>query len=65
MPAGRFAARRRLARVRPAETAVFVISIASALVFWEVISRTGVISEKDLPAMSTSFRELWSLMQTR
>jgi ABC-type nitrate/sulfonate/bicarbonate transport system permease component len=43
--------------------AIFVLSIATALAFWELLSRTGVISEKDLPAMSTSFQELWSLMQ--
>jgi ABC-type nitrate/sulfonate/bicarbonate transport system permease component len=46
------------------EALVFVVSIAAALALWELISRTGVISQKDLPAMSTSFRELWSLMQT-
>jgi ABC-type nitrate/sulfonate/bicarbonate transport system permease component len=46
------------------EPAIFVLSIAAALAFWELISRTGVISEKDLPAMSTSFRQLWDLVQT-
>jgi ABC-type nitrate/sulfonate/bicarbonate transport system permease component len=48
---------------RPVEWLVFALSIAAALAFWELISRTGVISQRDLPAMSTSFRELWSLMQ--
>jgi ABC-type nitrate/sulfonate/bicarbonate transport system permease component len=48
---------------RPVEWLVFALSIAAALAFWELISRTGVINERDLPAMSTSFRELWSLMQ--
>lgn len=43
---------------------VFAASIAAALAFWELISRTGVISEKDLPAMSTTFSEFWSLVQT-
>jgi ABC-type nitrate/sulfonate/bicarbonate transport system permease component len=43
---------------------VFLLSIAAALAFWELISRTGVISQKDLPSMSTSFHELWRLMQT-
>jgi ABC-type nitrate/sulfonate/bicarbonate transport system permease component len=47
-----------------AEPIVFVLAILSALVFWELISRTGVVSERDLPAMSTSFNELWSMMQT-
>jgi ABC-type nitrate/sulfonate/bicarbonate transport system permease component len=54
-------------RVRPkglTEGFVFVLSIAAALAFWEVVSRTGAISQKDLPSMSTTFRELWSLVQT-
>ena len=46
------------------EPIVFVLSIVSALLFWELISRTGVVSQRDLPAMSTSFNELWSMMQT-
>jgi ABC-type nitrate/sulfonate/bicarbonate transport system permease component len=54
----------RLAPRRLTEWAVFVLSIGAALAFWELISRTGVISEKDLPSMSTSFHELWRLMQT-
>jgi ABC-type nitrate/sulfonate/bicarbonate transport system permease component len=41
-----------------------VLSIAAALAAWELISRTGTISQNDLPAMSTSFSELWSQMQT-
>jgi ABC-type nitrate/sulfonate/bicarbonate transport system permease component len=49
---------------RLADGLVFVLSIAAALAFWELVSRTGVISQRDLPAMSTTFRELWSLMQT-
>jgi ABC-type nitrate/sulfonate/bicarbonate transport system permease component len=47
-----------------AEPFVFVLSIAVALALWELVSRTGAISQKDLPAMSTTFRELWSLVQT-
>jgi ABC-type nitrate/sulfonate/bicarbonate transport system permease component len=54
----------RLAPARLAEGAVFVVSIAAALALWEVISRTGLISEKDLPSMSASAGELWSLVQT-
>jgi ABC-type nitrate/sulfonate/bicarbonate transport system permease component len=56
--------RDRLSLSSLTEALVFAGSIAAALALWEVISRTGVISQKDLPAMSTSFRELWSLMQT-
>jgi ABC-type nitrate/sulfonate/bicarbonate transport system permease component len=54
----------RLVPARLAEGLVFVLSIAAALALWEVVSRTGAISQKDLPSMSTSFRELWSLVQT-
>jgi ABC-type nitrate/sulfonate/bicarbonate transport system permease component len=55
-------ARRRLGRLT--EVLVFITSIAVALLVWELISRTGLISEKDLPSMSTSFQELWSLVRT-
>jgi ABC-type nitrate/sulfonate/bicarbonate transport system permease component len=57
-------ARRRFRLGRTAEILVFVASIAAALLFWELISRTGVINEKDLPSMSTTFKEFWSLVQT-
>jgi ABC-type nitrate/sulfonate/bicarbonate transport system permease component len=33
-------------------------------VLWEVVVRTGLVSENDLPAMSTTMQELWSLMKT-
>ena len=42
-----------------------LVSIAAALVVWELVSRTGLISQRDLPAMSTAFHELWQLMTTR
>jgi ABC-type nitrate/sulfonate/bicarbonate transport system permease component len=57
-------ARRRFRLGRTTEILVFVVSIAAALLLWELISRTGVINEKDLPSMSTTFKELWSLVQT-
>ncbi|HEY6606938.1 MAG TPA: ABC transporter permease [Gaiellaceae bacterium] len=57
-------ARRRFRLGRTTEILVFVVSIAAALLFWELISATGVINEKDLPSMSTTFKELWSLVQT-
>jgi ABC-type nitrate/sulfonate/bicarbonate transport system permease component len=41
-----------------------VLSIAAALALWELISRAGVISSRDLPAMSTAVRALWSLVET-
>ncbi|HEV3479341.1 MAG TPA: ABC transporter permease [Gaiellaceae bacterium] len=51
------------ARLAPA--AVVILSVAAFLALWEVVSRRGLISEQDLPAMSTTFRELWSMMHTR
>ena len=40
------------------------LSVAAALGLWELLSRTGAISQRDLPSMSTSFRALWTLVQT-
>ncbi|HEY8406482.1 MAG TPA: ABC transporter permease [Gaiellaceae bacterium] len=40
------------------------LSVAASLALWELISRTNTISQHDLPAMSTSFRALWHLMET-
>jgi ABC-type nitrate/sulfonate/bicarbonate transport system permease component len=45
--------------------AVPVLSIAAALAVWELVVRTGVISEQDLPTMTATVRELWSMMETR
>jgi ABC-type nitrate/sulfonate/bicarbonate transport system permease component len=39
-------------------------SVGAALVLWEVISRSGLISQNELPAMSTTMQELWSELQT-
>jgi ABC-type nitrate/sulfonate/bicarbonate transport system permease component len=55
-------ARARLQRTRIGEALIFVLSIGAALAFWELLSRTETISQQDLPAMSTTFKELWSLM---
>ena len=41
-----------------------LLSVGAALALWELVSRAGVISQNELPAMSTTMRELWSLMQT-
>jgi ABC-type nitrate/sulfonate/bicarbonate transport system permease component len=49
---------------RLANALVFVLSIASALAFWELLSRTGAISERDLPSMSSAVGELSSMAQT-
>ena len=63
-PGAAIAGERGARRPFLAEPVVFVLSIAVALALWELVSRTGAISQKDLPAMSTTFRELWSLVQT-
>ncbi len=46
------------------DASVGIISVLAALALWELISRTGVISERDLPAMSTTLQALWTLVQT-
>ena len=59
--------RRRSARIPLgplAEGLVFAASIAAALAAWQVISVTGLISQTDLPSMTATFNELWSLMHT-
>src|SRR5581483_2558704 len=44
--------------------AVATVSVLASLALWEIVSRTGVISEHDLPAMSTTVQELWSMVQS-
>jgi ABC-type nitrate/sulfonate/bicarbonate transport system permease component len=56
---------RKNRRERALTILVPIVSIAAALVAWELISRTELISQRDLPAMSTAFQELWGLMKTR
>jgi ABC-type nitrate/sulfonate/bicarbonate transport system permease component len=52
----------RAARV--AEWLLPAASIAASLAVWELLSRTGAISQRDLPAASTSFHGLWDLART-
>lgn len=42
-----------------------LVSIVAALIVWELVSRSELIPQRDLPAMSTAFQELWSLMTTQ
>jgi ABC-type nitrate/sulfonate/bicarbonate transport system permease component len=49
---------------RVAAGLVFAGSIVASLLIWEAVSRSGLISETDLPAMTTTFEKLWSFMQT-
>jgi ABC-type nitrate/sulfonate/bicarbonate transport system permease component len=47
-----------------ANALVFVLSIAFAFVVWELVSRSGLIREQDLPSMTTTVGELGSLART-
>jgi ABC-type nitrate/sulfonate/bicarbonate transport system permease component len=40
------------------------VSVLAALAVWELVSRGGLIAERDLPAMSSTFHELWTMMKT-
>jgi len=40
------------------------LSVAIALAIWEVVSRTETIPQTELPAMTTSFRALGSMLET-
>jgi ABC-type nitrate/sulfonate/bicarbonate transport system permease component len=55
----------RLPFERLAVALIFVASIAASLLVWELVSRSGLVSETDLPAMSTTFSKLWSFMHTQ
>ena len=57
-------ARGRQALARLGAVAIPVLSVLAALGLWELISRTEVISQRDLPAMSTTVQALWSMVQT-
>jgi ABC-type nitrate/sulfonate/bicarbonate transport system permease component len=50
---------------RLAVVVVPILSIAAALGLWELVVRTGLISEQDLPTMSATAGELRSMMETR
>ena len=43
---------------------VFTGSIVGSLLVWELVSKSGLITETDLPAMSTTFSKLWDFMHT-
>src|SRR3954452_9507909 len=62
---GALAPRLRSRLPRLGTVAIPVLSIAASLLLWELVSRSGLISERDLPAMSTSFQELWAMMKTQ
>jgi ABC-type nitrate/sulfonate/bicarbonate transport system permease component len=49
---------------RRIEVLVLLVSVAAALALWELLSRGGVIVERDLPSMTSSFGELWSMVKT-
>jgi len=49
---------------RVVSIAVPVLSVLVALGLWELISQTETISQRDLPAMSTTVQALWDMVQT-
>ena len=49
---------------RVVSVAVPILSVLVALGLWELISRTELISQRDLPAMSTTVQALWDMVQT-
>jgi ABC-type nitrate/sulfonate/bicarbonate transport system permease component len=51
------------ARLLPALAAT--LSVAAFLALWQFVSTSGLISEQDLPSMTATFSELWSMMHTR
>jgi ABC-type nitrate/sulfonate/bicarbonate transport system permease component len=63
-PADQGVERAGLGIARVGQIGAVLLSVAAALAVWELVSRTGLIAERDLPSMSSSFRELWSLVQT-
>ena len=63
-PADQGVERAGLGIARVGQVGAVLLSVAAALAVWELVSRTGLIAERDLPSMSSSFRELWSLVQT-
>jgi ABC-type nitrate/sulfonate/bicarbonate transport system permease component len=54
----------RQALARLSTVAIPVLSVLAALGLWELISQTEVISQRDLPAMSTTVQALWDMIQT-
>jgi ABC-type nitrate/sulfonate/bicarbonate transport system permease component len=54
----------RLRAARLGSVLIPAASVAAGLGLWELVSRTNTISQRDLPAMSTSFRALWTMLQT-
>jgi ABC-type nitrate/sulfonate/bicarbonate transport system permease component len=54
----------RQALARVGAVAIPVLSVLVALGLWELVSRTELISQRDLPAMSTTVQALWDMVQT-
>ena len=50
---------------RLAPPLVVAASVAAFLALWQFVVKAGLISENDLPAMTTTFSELWSMIHTR
>jgi ABC-type nitrate/sulfonate/bicarbonate transport system permease component len=50
---------------RLAPALVVALSVAAFLGLWQFVVKAGLIAEQDLPAMTTTFSELWTMMHTR
>ena len=49
---------------RAARLLVPALSVAAALALWELVVRTGLVSARDVPAMSSTVSTFWSLVRT-
>jgi ABC-type nitrate/sulfonate/bicarbonate transport system permease component len=54
----------RLRALGAARLLVPALSVAAALGLWQLVVSSGVISAKDVPAMSTTVERLWQLVRT-
>jgi ABC-type nitrate/sulfonate/bicarbonate transport system permease component len=50
---------------RLAPALVVALSVAAFLGLWQFVVKADLIAEQDLPAMTTTFSELWTMMHTR
>ncbi|MGE5689071.1 MAG: ABC transporter permease [Pseudomonadota bacterium] len=51
-------------RLSPAEIVLPLVSVGASLALWELVSRTGLVSQTDLPSMTDTVQELWALAHT-
>jgi ABC-type nitrate/sulfonate/bicarbonate transport system permease component len=49
---------------RAGRVLVPVLTVAAFLGLWELVCRSGLVSQTEIPAMSTTVRELWDVLTT-